>query len=101
MPGPPPPPPPPPPMMMSSGGPPAPPPPISLNSGGDERAQLLKSIADGARPKLRKVDPSEIKDRSKPTIAGSATSSTPSSDTAKSILNSLTLCLSIYLTCFK
>ena len=90
MPGPPPPPPPPPPMM-SSGGPPAPPPPISLNTGGDDRAQLLKSISDGARPKLRKVDPSEIKDRSKPTIAGNASSvsSTPSSDSAKSILFSV------------
>jgi Wiskott-Aldrich syndrome protein len=66
------PPPPPPPMMMMGGGPPPPPAP-ALNLGTGDRSDLLKSIADfGNKPKLKKVDPSQIKDRSTPIVGAGA-----------------------------
>ena len=78
MPGPPPPPPPPPPPM---GGPP-PPPAMKLSGGGggggDSRSDLLKSIADPSKPRLRKVDPNMIKDRSKPIVPGTSNDSSAS-----------------------
>lgn len=74
MPGPPPPPPPP---MMS--GPPPPPSIGGLASAAPDRNALLKSIADPSKPRLKKVDPSQIKDRSKPIVGGGGVSS--SSDT--------------------
>ncbi|RNA20257.1 hypothetical protein BpHYR1_035579 [Brachionus plicatilis] len=74
MPGPPPPPP-PPPML---GGPPPPPFLGGLTTAAPpDRNALLKSIADPSKPKLKKVDPSKIKDRSKPIVAGGTVSSAP------------------------
>ncbi len=72
-------PPPPPPPMPQMGGPPPPPPPIGGLSGGppvfspNARAALLDSISsiDPNKPRLKKVDPTQIKDRSKPTVPGS------------------------------
>jgi hypothetical protein len=64
--------------MMGGGGPPPPPPLGGMpppSSGGD-RTDLLKSIADPSQRKLRKVDASQIKDRSKPIVGGSGTGST-------------------------
>jgi hypothetical protein len=93
MPGPPPPPPPP---SLFGGGPPAPPPPMpAFNTSNNDRSDLLKAISDtSGRPKLKKVDPSQIKDRSKPLVAGGSSNNSPntsansntssSSDTAKS-----------------
>jgi hypothetical protein len=81
MPGPPPPP--PPPSFGGGGGPPAPPP-LALNlggsSGGNDRANLLNAIADPGARKLKKVDPSQIKDRSKPIVGGSSNNSAASSN---------------------
>ena len=84
--GPPPPPPPPPAppmsmmMMMGGAGGPAPPPPSIGPGDGGDRSDLLKAIAEaGNRPKLRKVDPSQIKDRSKPVVPGGASSPSGSS----------------------
>lgn len=82
MPGPPPPPPPPmmgggppPPPPMMSGGPPAPPPMMGgLNKPAPDRSNLLKDIADPSKPRLKKVDPSLVKDRSKPLVGGVAPS---------------------------
>lgn len=68
MPGPPPPPPPPP---MS--GPPPPPPMAGLPKPAPDRMDLLKSINDPNKPRLKKVDPNQIKDRSKPTVPGGST----------------------------
>lgn len=70
MPGPPPPP--PPPMM---GGPPPPPSLGGLSIAAPDRNALLKSIADPSKPKLKKVDPAQIKDRSKPLVSGGGASS--------------------------
>ena len=70
MPGPPPPPP-PPPMGMAPPPPPPPPPSGGLPPpAGDARSDLLKSIANPNKPRLKKVDPSQIKDKSAPVIAG-------------------------------
>ena len=103
MPGPPPPPPPPPMPSLSSGGPPPPPPPPMMgggpapppppsnlfgNSNGNARADLLKSIADPSKPRLKKVDPSLIKDRSKPTVAGSNTNNSSSNNISNGSSNS-------------
>lgn len=104
MPGPPPPPPPPPPMFggpaaVGSGGPPPPPPPLgglpSASANPNARLDLLKAISDTSKPKLKKVDPSQIKDRSTPVVPNSTVanslsnnnnnnSSTTTSDPAKS-----------------
>jgi hypothetical protein len=82
MPGPPPPPPPPP---MFGGAPPPPPPMGGLNANpAPNRADLLKSIADPSKPRLRKVDPNLIKDRSKPTIGNNAAGSSAGSSSVSS-----------------
>ena len=87
MPGPPPPP--PPPMMMMGGppppppammgGPPAPPPPSLGMAKMPDRSNLLKDIADPSKPRLRKVDPNLVKDRSKPLVGGTSTPGSSSS----------------------
>lgn len=80
MPGPPPPP--PPPIL---GGPPPPPPSLGgLASAAPDRNALLKSIADPSKPKLKKVDPTQIKDRSKPVVGGGGVSPSSESVSAKS-----------------
>jgi hypothetical protein len=72
MPGPPPPP--PPPMGGLGGGPPPPPgPPPPVSSSGTPA--FLSSITDPSQRKLKKVDPSKINDRSKPTVPGGNSSS--------------------------
>lgn len=83
MPGPPPPPPPP----MTMGGPPPPPPPamgppmsnLGIGKAPPDRSNLLADIADPSKPRLRKVNPNEIKDRSKPIVGGSSSSNNTSS----------------------
>jgi neural Wiskott-Aldrich syndrome protein len=74
MPGPPPPPP-PPPAMMGGGPPPPPPPSMPMSKPPADRSNLLAEIADPSKPRLKKVNPNEIKDRSKPIVGGSSSNS--------------------------
>ena len=79
MPGPPPPP--PPPIGLMGGGAPPPPPPfggLPPPSGGGNRSALLNDIASGNKPRLKKVDPTLIKDRSQVQVAAGSNSSADS-----------------------
>ncbi len=80
MPGPPPPPPPPP--MMGGGPPPPPPPSMPMSKPPADRSNLLAEIADPSKPRLKKVNPNEIRDRSKPIVGGSSSNSSSANSSA-------------------